>query len=174
MKKKSYQKRQLNGRGYEQWRRWYDDNKERSQENSKRHRLENLEEYKKRYKLTYLTKDKQICRDKYKNDFIFKLKANIREGLRRALKYSGVAKDSPSVVYLGCSIEEFKQYIQNKFKPQMTWENHGRGDGCWHLDHIMPLNLLREGTATLEQLCHYTNYQPLWEKENLSKSCKHE
>jgi len=174
MRKRAYQNRQISGKGYKQWREWYDSNKERSSENSKRHRLENLEKYKERYRIKYLTKDKQLNRERYKNDFIYKLKANIREALRRALKYSGAAKDSPSIKYLGCSIEDFKKYIQNKFKPGMTWENHGRGEGCWHLDHIMPLNLLKEGTATLEQLCHFSNYQPLWEKENLSKNSKYE
>lgn len=174
MRKRSYTKRQINGKGYKKWREWYDKNKERSSENSKRHRLENIEKYKERSRIKYLTKDKQANREKYKNDFIFKLKANIREALRRALKYSGAAKDSPSVMYLGCTVDEFKQYIENKFKPGMTWDNHGRGENCWHLDHIMPLNLLKEGTATLEQLCHYSNYQPLWEKENLSKNCKYE
>jgi hypothetical protein len=46
----------------------------------------------------------------------------------------------------------------------MTLENHGE----WHLDHIIPL-----ASATTEEeiikLNHYTNFQPLWAEENLSK-----
>lgn len=51
----------------------------------------------------------------------------------------------------------------------MTWENHGE----WHIDHIKPCcsyNML----VIEEQLeCfHYSNLQPLWKHENLSKGGK--
>jgi hypothetical protein len=49
----------------------------------------------------------------------------------------------------------------------MTLENYGE----WHLDHIIPL-----ATATTREdvvrLNHYTNFQPLWAKDNLSKGAK--
>lgn len=50
----------------------------------------------------------------------------------------------------------------------MCLENHGK----WHLDHIIPL-----ASANTEEdiikLNHYTNFQPLWAKDNLSKGCKY-
>lgn len=51
----------------------------------------------------------------------------------------------------------------------MTWENYGE----WHLDHIKPLVSfdLTKRVQFLET-CHYTNYQPLWAKDNLTKSGK--
>ena len=49
----------------------------------------------------------------------------------------------------------------------MTWENHGE----WHIDHIMPMYTAQTEEETLE-LNHYTNLQPLWAEENLSKSNK--
>ena len=51
----------------------------------------------------------------------------------------------------------------------MSWSNRGE----WHIDHIIPcssFNLLDEKEQ--EKCFHYTNLQPLWAAENLSKSNK--
>ena len=48
----------------------------------------------------------------------------------------------------------------------MSWENYGSE---WHIDHIVPL---KYDNPTLEQTIerlHYTNTQPLWATENISK-----
>ena len=50
----------------------------------------------------------------------------------------------------------------------MTFENHGE----WHLDHIKPISLAKSEEEIIE-LNHYTNFQPLWAKDNLSKSNKY-
>lgn len=71
---------------------------------------------------------------------------------------------------LGCSLGEFKLYIENQFEPGMTWDNYGTK---WHLDHFIPLSYfdLNDRTQFLEAF-HYTNVQPLWAKDNLKKSNK--
>jgi hypothetical protein len=49
----------------------------------------------------------------------------------------------------------------------MSWENHGE----WHIDHIVPLSsAITE--EELRKLSHYTNLQPLWATDNLSKGSK--
>ena len=50
----------------------------------------------------------------------------------------------------------------------MRWDNHGE----WHMDHIKPISLAKTENEILE-LNHYTNFQPLWANENLSKSNKY-
>ena len=53
----------------------------------------------------------------------------------------------------------------------MTWENYGLK--TWHIDHIKPLSLAKSMQDVIDQkLMHYTNLQPLWAKENISKSNK--
>ena len=49
-----------------------------------------------------------------------------------------------------------------------NWGVHG-----WHIDHITPLSSF--DLTCREQflkVCHYTNLQPLWAKDNFSKGCK--
>lgn len=46
----------------------------------------------------------------------------------------------------------------------MNWENYGE----WHLDHIIPISYAKT-IEDIYKLNHYTNLQPLWASENLSK-----
>lgn len=72
---------------------------------------------------------------------------------------------------LGCTIEELRTHLEAQFQEGMTWDNYGR-DG-WHIDHIKPcssFDLLKE--AEQRECFHYTNLQPLWAKDNLSKGAK--
>lgn len=143
----------------------------------KQHRLDNIKHYKKKARERYLKeKEAGLHRKKYNEDPLHKLKCNIREHVRQAVKYSNVAKEHPSIKYLGCSVEEFKAHIESQFVEGMSWDNHSRGEECWHLDHIKPLATLKDisDIDALKEICHYTNYQPLWEKDNLTKQDKYE
>jgi hypothetical protein len=105
-----------------------------------------------------------------KIDAQFKLLKTLRSRLGSAIKSQNSYKNNKTIHLLGCSISFLKNFLETKFKEGMTWENHGE----WHIDHIKPcasFNLLNEQ----EQLMcfHYTNLQPLWAYENLSKGSKY-
>jgi hypothetical protein len=86
------------------------------------------------------------------------------------LAIKGNAKRGSAVRDLGCSIPEFIGYIADKFQKGMSWDNHGE----WHLDHIKPLaSFDLEDLKQFKQAVHYTNYQPLWAFDNLSKGAKY-
>lgn len=76
----------------------------------------------------------------------------------------GYSKKSKTQEILGCSFEFFKEYIESMFVEGMTWYNHGE----WHLDHKIPISW-SETEEDLIKLNHYTNFQPLWSHDNLSK-----
>ena len=102
-----------------------------------------------------------------KNDSLFKLKCNISCLIYLSFKKNSHHKNSKTKEILGCSIDYFKIHLQNQFTKGMTWENAGE----WHLDHIYPISLAKNEDELI-RLNHYTNFQPLWAKENIQKSNK--
>lgn len=101
-------------------------------------------------------------------DPLFKLQCALRSLATSSFLHGGWGKTTKTQALLGCTFEELTAHLQSKFKEGMTLENHGD----WHLDHIKPC-----ATATsaeeLAALFHFTNLQPLWATENLSKGCKY-
>ena len=104
-----------------------------------------------------------------KTDILFKLRGNIRSLILRTFKNNSIRKNTKSVNILGCTVEEFKVYLESKFDDKMNWENQG---SYWHMDHIKPVSLATNEQELIE-LNHYTNFQPLEKYENLSKSNKY-
>ena len=72
-----------------------------------------------------------------------------------------------STEYLGCNIETFKQHIEQQFTDRMLWENYGE----WHIDHKIRLKYSKSSLEDVAQRLHYTNTQPIWASENMSKGC---
>ncbi len=111
-------------------------------------------------------KRKDQLRSRYNSDVNYKLKVLLRRRLSLAIDRD--TKCGSAVNDLGCSILEFKSYIESKFQPGMSWDNWSK-DG-WHIDHIKPLvSFDLSDRKQLLEACHYTNLQPLWANENLSK-----
>ena len=96
-------------------------------------------------------------RNRRNTDPIFKLKYIVGRFIRNSLKCKGLSKNKKTIDILGCDIQFFKNYIENMFVDNMSWENYGK---VWDIDHIIPLS-----TAVTEEdvlkLNHYINLQPL-------------
>jgi len=130
-----------------------------------------------RERLWHRTTGRRIRKERYDNDLSFKLKISLRSRIKSALKtqLSRVLKKYSSVGHieamLGCTLDELKQHLESKFKEGMTWENWSHKG--WHVDHIYPLSKIDlTDPEQLKKACHYTNLQPLWARENLSKHDK--
>lgn len=131
--------------------------------NSLLKKIKPTESWQKRNKELFYTKRKE----KYKNNIIFKLSQNVRNRLNSFLKTTKHNKNSKTFNIIGCDPFFLKEHLENKFKEGMSWDN--RND--WHIDHIIPLSSSNTKDE-IYKLCHYTNLQPLWSKENLKKSNK--
>lgn len=107
-------------------------------------------------------------RNKRKTDPIYKLKGNLRSRIKECLKANKFIKTQNTEKILGADMLIVKTHIEKQFKEGMTWENHGLTGNVWHIDHIIPLDKAKT-VEEVYKLCHYSNLQPLWAKENLKK-----
>jgi hypothetical protein len=111
---------------------------------------------------------------KRESDPMFKLSGVVRVLIRESFKRAcnGVyVKSTKTQSILGCSMDDFILYLQSKFQPGMTLENHGAGSGKWNIDHIIPMSSAQTQEDILK-LNHYTNLQPLWFEDNMAKRNK--
>jgi hypothetical protein len=116
------------------------------------------------------------CRKKsrYKRDMSniqFVLGKNLRSRINTCLKNRSTRLSLIDLI--GISLEELIVYLESKFLPGMSWDNYGNKG--WHIDHIRPMSSF-DLTNLEQQKCamHYTNLQPLWAKDNLSKGAKYD
>lgn len=127
--------------------------------------------HKKRYEEKYdeiLKYTNQYRRNRYTNDPEYRIHTLLNSRLKQALK--GQLRADTTRNLLGCTIDEFKEYIASKFEEGMTWENHGQR--TWHLDHRIPCAAFDLTDLEQQKQCfHYTNLQPMWRKENQEKTC---
>jgi len=107
---------------------------------------------------------KEYITNKRKTDKLFKLKERISGLILSSIKSRGYKKNERTEKILGCTIIEFKHHLESKFLDGMCWDNQG----TWHLDHIRPVSWANDEYELLE-LNHFTNFQPLWSHDNLSK-----
>lgn len=100
----------------------------------------------------------------YRNsDVNHKLAHALRVRIRKAVKTGSATKN------LGCTMTEFKAHLEKQFTEGMNWDNYGQ----WHIDHIKPLSAFDlTNLSELAEACHFTNMQPLWAAENISKNDK--
>lgn len=152
----------------ENYRIWYNENREQRNKWRIKYYEINKDKIKNQNK-KYISKYREDRKKKYKKDHLFKLKHNLSNRMRDFLKLKSFKKTQSYNDVIGCSVEFLKEYIQKKFTCGMNWENHGIGG--WHIDHIIPLSSAKT-EEEIYKLCHYTNLQPLWAKENLKKGKK--
>ena len=110
---------------------------------------------------------------RYHTDIKFKLSHCISESMRRALfsNKDGVHWETLT----GYSAGELKRHLERQFKDGMNWENHGKGRGKWHIDHIIPMsvfNFTNIRHADFKRCWALSNLQPMWAEDNSKKGNK--
>jgi hypothetical protein len=152
---------------------WLKNNPDYMKNYSKTNNLKNREKLNNKLKIwrnnnkeKLLEQTRKKRKEKYDTDINFKLKHLLRARINKIINFN---RNKSSQEIIGCDIEYFKTYIASQFKEGMNWENYGYYG--WHIDHIIPLSSAINDDE-IYKLCHYTNLQPLWSKDNLKKSNK--
>jgi hypothetical protein len=167
---------------FEYFEKYKKENREKILENNKLWKKNNPEYRKEYYKKNYekeinysriKNKEKKeylknYKRKKYNEDLVFSLKVKLNGRLHKVLKRNNFEKKYKFSEILGCSLEKFKLYFESKFTDGMSWDLMGKEI---HIDHIIPCASAKTEEEMIK-LFHYTNLQPLWAKDNMSKSDK--
>ena len=142
--------------------------KKNNPESYKLHKKNNLVKYKKKHKENIKKSHTKYSNKKYKTDLFFSLSSKIRSRVNIFLKLNNITKRNKTFDIVGCSPKYLKEYLEQKFTEGMSWELMGK---FIHVDHIIPLSSAKT-EEEIYKLCHYTNLQPLWAKDNMSKGSK--
>lgn len=107
-------------------------------------------------------------RNKYATDIGFRIKHLVTGRIHSALKTYQTLKEDKTIEYLGCSIGDYCNYLEERFDENMNWDNQGN---YWEIDHIIPIASFNlENEEELYKAFHYTNTQPMEGIENRLKS----
>ena len=144
---------------------YYLKNQEKLAVQKKEYRLKNKEKIKERRSRPEVRKRiNEIRRDRYNNEILYRLMQLLRATVYRT--FNGYSKPEKTMKLLYCTLEQFKSHIEKQFDVGMNWENQGE----WHLDHIKPMNAFDLLDENEKRYCnHWSNFQPLWGPENISK-----
>lgn len=153
---------------------YYLNNKERVKSYNEKYELKNKEKRKEQHKINYQKNKRRLIKSQVEYhkikrliDINFKILGNCRTRIYNALKNN--QKSGRTLDLIGCDIPSLKLHLENLFQEGMNWDNHGLYG--WHIDHIIPCSSFNLTDPAQQKKCfHYTNLQPLWAEENLSKS----
>jgi hypothetical protein len=99
------------------------------------------------------------------------LRGRYLDAIKRHTTGGKVNKFHSAIDLIGCNIEFYKQNIEQQFKSDMTWKNHGV---LWEIDHIKPCASFDLTDPNQQKECfHYLNTQPLYYSDNRSKGSKY-
>lgn len=165
---------------------WSELNKDKVNISSKKYVLNNSEKRKESIKIYYLNNKEKIKdykkrwdknnptymtdydKKRKKIDPEYKLWVNIRNRTSNYIKLKNITKNNSTYNLIGLTPNELKTHLEKQFTKGMTWELFGQNI---HIDHIIPLSSAKT-EEEIYKLCHYTNLQPLWAHQNLSKGAK--
>lgn len=99
-----------------------------------------------------------------------RMKRRLSARINHAVKAQATKKCFVTDVLVGCAVPELLDHLSSKFAEGMTLDNYGD----WHIDHMRPCASFDLTDPEQQKECfHYTNLQPLWAKDNLSKGARY-
>lgn len=161
-------KKKYNGKYKDRVSKWYYENKETTIQRSKEWKENNPERNRELNKQSDKRRRPLISkyrRERYHSDNLFRLKDGIAKLIGNSFRKKGYSKKSKTNEILGIDYNGFMKHIESQFIDGMSWDNRGE----WELDHIIPVSLGKSEEEII-RLNHYSNFRPLWRKDNLLKS----
>ena len=139
---------------------YYYENIEHKRNYDRNYQLNNkdkLRDYRKDYYENNREKYMIYSRERYQLNPKHKIRQILSGRIHTALKK---LKDNQiTMKYLGCSIEQFYNWIEFQFYDGMTWNNYGK---YWHIDHTIPVSSFDfENEEQIKKCFNWVNLRPL-------------
>lgn len=122
---------------------------------------------------TDLIRSRELGRErKYRQNPHVKIVHSLRARLNKLLRLGGGNKVDPLNDIIGCDAEFLRKHIESQFTKGMNWGNYSKGG--WHIDHIIPCACFDLTDPEQQKQCfNFSNLQPLWAEDNLSKGSRY-
>jgi len=141
----------------------------------RKNKIEQYREAERIRKKNYRKNNKEEINKKYReymknyriNNPSFRMQKRISDIIKKAIHQKISTFDI--FIKLGYNVEDLMSHIESQFKDGMCWENYGE----WHIDHIVPQSWLPFTSIEEENFIkcwQLSNLQPLWARDNISKS----
>ena len=99
-----------------------------------------------------------------------KTRRMLRQQIRRLMEMMKCDRQFRTEEYVGCSFEDARKAIEEKFIDGMSWDNYGIE---WELDHIQPMSSFDLSDPNQVMMVnHISNLQPMNPSLNRSKGNK--
>ena len=151
---------------YNRHKKWREENPEKVKE-MRGNWLEKNPEKRKEYRKNYKPRKQEQRKERRDNDSVFNLINRVRCRIWKYTKLMSITKKNKTFDIVGCTPKFLKEHLETQFIDGMSLNNRSE----WHIDHIIPLSSAKT-EEELYKLCHYSNLQPLWAGDNLSKGTK--
>jgi hypothetical protein len=151
---------------------WIKKNKEAYNKYQNQYKKDNNYKSQKKYnqknKDILLQKSYLIRNRKIQTNPSFKLRIRISTDICNRLKKHILKKKVSTIEYLGCSFDQYKDYLESLFFKGMSWENWG---DVWEIDHKTPISLFDlTQEENIYKAFNYQNTQPLFKTTEIAES----
>lgn len=153
--------------------RWYQSNKQRRAELSRKwYELNRAKIKSKRKTEEYRERSRAWLREHLRKNPALKLQRNVTTVISEVLRDGGTPGAFRHLPYIPAQL---KRHVERQLLKGMTWENYGAE---WHLDHILPVACFTidhtdpKNCAEFQACWSLSNLRPLWWEENLRKQAK--
>ena len=149
----------------ERCKKWAREHPVKIRENWKKYYVNNSEKIKERarqYSKNHPHQRRKREHSKRKSDAGYRLKCSVSCSVYNRLRKRLGGKGGKSTWdFLPYTVDDLIKHLESLFEPWMNWQNYGRKDGCWSIDHIKPDSFFNYKSADDEE------FQKCWALENL-------
>lgn len=159
---------------------YYQNHKEERKQYKEQYAIDNLEKLRdtqKRASKKWQSKNREYLREYDKKRYWASVEIRLKNRLRTDINdcLSGRKNRRHWQDLVGYTLEQLKTHIESQFQPGMTWDNWGRGENCWHIDHKTPQSWFDfSNEEQVRQCWRLENLTCKWESDNLSKGNRSE